>query len=71
MNGDRFRDAKRIYGDALDHEPAARAAYVREACGGDDKLRKDVELLLSSREEAQAFFEDGLIRPAGPAGRRA
>ena len=63
MKAGRFRDAKRIYGDALDHEPAARAAYVREACGGDDELRKDVELLLSSREEAQSLFEDGLFDP--------
>ena len=57
MTPNRFQDAKRIYASALEREPAQRDAYISEACGGDESLRKEVESLLGCRTEAQEFFK--------------
>jgi serine/threonine-protein kinase len=38
--------------------PAAeRAAFLRQACGGDEALRRDLESLLSADDEAASFLE--------------
>ncbi len=42
--------------------PEARAAYLREACGGDDQLRQRVKALL----QAVQFSNDFLEQPAAP-----
>ncbi len=57
MSSNRFQDAKRIYGVALECEPDQLAAYLAEACAGDDALRKEVESLLGCRAAAHRFFE--------------
>lgn len=38
----------RIFVAALEHEPAARTAFLDEACGGDELLRSEVESLLAN-----------------------
>ncbi len=45
-------------------EPAARAAYLAGACGGDELLRREVEALLRAHEIAGKF----LVAPADQAG---
>jgi WD40 repeat protein len=54
-------DAKRhlmtIFTAALDNAPAARAAYLDEACAGDTALRARVEALLGAHEQAGHFLE--------------
>jgi serine/threonine protein kinase/Flp pilus assembly protein TadD len=43
----RWQEIDRIFAAALEHEPAERAAFLDEACGGDQQLRKEVESLLA------------------------
>jgi serine/threonine protein kinase/tetratricopeptide (TPR) repeat protein len=46
-----------IFMEALDRETLAeRAAYLDEACGGDTALRRRVEALLTSHEQAGGFL---------------
>jgi WD40 repeat protein/tRNA A-37 threonylcarbamoyl transferase component Bud32 len=47
-----------IFLDALDREdPAARAAYLDEACAGRPELRQRIERLLQSHEAKDSFLE--------------
>src|SRR5262245_52820716 len=47
---------------ALELPPDQRAAYLDQACAGDAALRKQVEALLRSHEQATSFLE---TPPAG------
>ena len=51
---------KRVVGDALELEPARRAAFIREACGEDSDLRAEVESLLGESGERIELFADEL-----------
>src|SRR5262249_54427223 len=47
-----------IYFAAVEYEdPAARAAYLAEACGSDTELRRQMERLLDARAERGSFLE--------------
>ncbi len=46
-----------IFDAAIELPPERRAAYLHEACGGDDSLRQRVEALLRAHESAQAFMD--------------
>jgi eukaryotic-like serine/threonine-protein kinase len=46
MDPTRWNRIEEILQQALDLEPAARPAYLDEACGGDAELRREVEALL-------------------------
>ncbi len=46
-----------IFDAALELPPERRAAYLHEACGGDDALRQRVEALLRAHESAELFME--------------
>lgn len=54
--------ARSIFLDALRLEPARRDAFLSEACGGDERLRSEVEALLISAESA-----DNMPTQAAPA----
>jgi serine/threonine protein kinase/WD40 repeat protein len=49
-----------IFQAALEKDPAERAAFLETACGADEALRRAVESLLASHEEAGGFLD----RPA-------
>src|SRR5438045_353089 len=52
---------------ALDKLPSERAAFLAEACGGDDGLRRRVEELLLEQRSLGAFLEQpALANAAGP-----
>ena len=57
---DRWAEVERVYHAALEREPDARAAFVGEACGHDDALRREVQSLLGFDRAAETFLE----RPA-------
>ena len=61
---DRWSATERIFHAALERPVEARAAFLAEACGGDDALRRDVQSLLD------AGVVDGLPGAARPADRR-
>jgi hypothetical protein len=59
-------DVKSIFGKALEiASPAEREAYLARACGGDPRLRAEVESLLRAGQDAGGFFAD-LCPPPGP-----
>ena len=60
MASERWAEVERIYHAALEHEPDARAAFVGQACGDDDALRREVQSLLGFDRAAETFLE----RPA-------
>jgi WD40 repeat protein len=57
-----------IFAAALEKgDPAVRAAYLEEACAGDPDLRRRVEALLESHDQAGSFLEHpALGQQAGP-----
>src|SRR5258706_7872566 len=52
MQPERWHQISGIFKSALALEPAERAAYVAAECGEDDLLRRDVELLIESHQQA-------------------
>jgi len=42
---------KQIFGSALEVEPARRAEFLREACGGDQSLLEEVQSLLAAHDD--------------------
>ena len=57
MTSEHWQHVKGVLHSALEREPAERAAFLKEACAGDESLRKEVEALLVSYERAGSFFE--------------
>ena len=47
MTPERWQQASRIYEAALEREADARAAFLADACGEDQELRREVESLLA------------------------
>ena len=47
MTAERFAEIERVCEAALEHEPAARATFLDDACGRDAELRREVDSLLS------------------------
>jgi len=47
MDPERWQRTARLYESVLERDPASRAAFLNEATGSDDVLRRDVELLLA------------------------
>jgi serine/threonine-protein kinase len=56
MEPERWHRIEQIYHSALAVEPNQRAAFIEQACGADEALRKEVESLLA-RAETDAFLE--------------
>jgi serine/threonine protein kinase len=52
MQPERWQQISGIFKSALALEPEERAAYVAAECGADDSLRRDVELLIESHQQA-------------------
>jgi serine/threonine-protein kinase len=57
-------EVERLFGLALAHEPAARAAVLDRACS-DPAVRREVESLLRADEQAAGFL-DLVVAPARP-----
>src|SRR5574342_291667 len=58
-----------IFFTALGMTPAERAAYLSEACAGDDSLRQRVEKMLAAQVDAGSFLEAppaAVVAPAEP-----
>jgi hypothetical protein len=52
---DDWSRVKDLFAHARALPPGARAAYLAEACGGDESLRHEVGSLLASDERAEGF----------------
>jgi hypothetical protein len=66
MQPERWRKIEEIYQAAVECEEGQQAAFVREACAGDDALRKEVESLLAHKDAA-SFIESPVMEVAAQA----
>ena len=57
MKPERWQQIERLYHAALERKPAERAAFLREACAGEDAVRSEIESLLGYQEQAAQFIE--------------
>jgi eukaryotic-like serine/threonine-protein kinase len=60
MNPDRWRQVADVYDSALEREPAARKAFLAEACRNDSDLRREVESLLAQEHTSLVVDQDML-----------
>jgi len=58
---DRWQQIKEIYHSALEREGDDRAAYLREACAGDEALQQEVQSLLLQEQRGNSFLEEPAI----------
>src|SRR5262245_24159944 len=61
MKPERWRQIDQLLEAALEREPEERAAFLADACAGDDSLRLEVESLLRSDEVAESFIEEPVV----------
>ena len=52
MNNDRWAAADRLFDATLERKPHERAAFLGEACAGDEELQRAVESLLEHARDA-------------------
>jgi len=64
MTPERLQEVSRIYHEALARDPEARNAFVRQACGDDEAMRRDVESLLTQPATAENFLGEPAIAVA-------
>jgi eukaryotic-like serine/threonine-protein kinase len=64
VDTERWRKIEAIYHHALERNGSLRAAFVEEASGGDESLRRQVELLLSHSEGLEDFLESPALEVA-------
>jgi eukaryotic-like serine/threonine-protein kinase len=57
MKPERWQQLKQIFQSALERDPAERPAFLNQACDGDAELRREVESLISSHDEAGESIE--------------
>ncbi len=57
MNPERWQQIEQLYHEAIDRTSGERAAFLNKACGADAELRREVESLLASHDEAASFIE--------------
>ncbi|MBA3255946.1 MAG: serine/threonine protein kinase, partial [Pyrinomonadaceae bacterium] len=60
MKPERWQQVKELFESALECAPDERAAFLDQACDGDESLCREVESLLASFDEGESFME----RPA-------
>jgi hypothetical protein len=56
MDGDRWNHVDRLLQSALDIPVAEREIFLRNACGGDDQLEREVRSLLAAHDRAGSFL---------------
>jgi serine/threonine protein kinase/TolB-like protein/tetratricopeptide (TPR) repeat protein len=57
MKPERWQQLDELFHAALERKPQERAAFLDEACAGDEALRQRVEALLAAHEQAGSFIE--------------
>ena len=57
MTPERWRRIEQVYHAALARDESQRAAFLRDACAGDEALRHEVASLLDQQEDAEGFLE--------------
>jgi len=58
MTPERWQKVDEVLQDALDRAPAERAAFLHEACLGDEELQRETSSLIEAYDEAGDFIEE-------------
>src|ERR1035437_1520221 len=64
MTAERWRQVKTIFHGAVETDPAVRADFLREHCGGDEELRREVESLLDSEKDPRSLLGTAVMGAA-------
>jgi TolB-like protein/Tfp pilus assembly protein PilF/predicted Ser/Thr protein kinase len=64
MKPERWEQVAQLYGAALEREGRERAAFLGEACAGDEDLRREVESLLAYEGKKASFLESPALEVA-------
>lgn len=67
MEPERWRQVERLYHSVLKQESDRRTVFLKQACEGDEELRREVEWLLALPEETSSFVERPALEVAGRA----
>ena len=68
MDSDRWKQVEEIYHAALQREESARAAFLEQACAGDEAMRLRVESLLAHyRQASSSFLEEPALEAVAKA----
>jgi eukaryotic-like serine/threonine-protein kinase len=73
MKPERWLHVEQLFQSALKVEESQRPAFLEDTCGGDEDLRREVELLLGADKKAENFLESPaqeIVRQAGQANPR-
>ncbi len=65
MTSERWREIERIFHEALERPASERASFLEKACAGDADLRRQVESLIQSSDDAGSFIEHPTLDMAG------
>lgn len=57
MDPERYQRIQALLQSALERESTDRESFLAEACAGDESLRREVESLMVSYEQAGGFLE--------------
>jgi len=57
MNPERYRRINDVFAAASGRDPKDRAAFLAEACAGDDEIRREVEAMLAADARPGGFLE--------------
>ncbi|HEX9422921.1 MAG TPA: protein kinase [Pyrinomonadaceae bacterium] len=68
MTPERWQQITDIFEAVLRRDAPDRAAFVAEACNGDEELRREVEELLASHDQASRFIEEPAMAVAARQG---
>lgn len=64
MDSERWKQIDNLLQATLDRAPSERFRFLRQACGGDEALEREVRSLLSSHRQAGNFLEGTAIEMA-------
>jgi serine/threonine-protein kinase len=62
---DRWREIERLYHETMAHASAERAAFLIEACAGDETLRREVQALVDQPVSAERFLDEPAVGGQG------
>src|ERR1019366_1025710 len=61
MTPERWQQVKDIFDRAVECTTASRTAYIRDRCGDDEELRREVESLLASDTQTGSLLDNPLM----------
>ena len=67
MDSDRWKQVDGLLQAVLERQPEERDAFLRNACGADEDLEREVRSLLTAQQQAGSFLETPAIEAAAQA----